>query len=228
METIESVNAETLLPWGEPKVVQTKLGLRILRKSQATSSFWTVWKSQKEKLKKEGVSVSKDTVDNWEVCWWVEAPEEITLEKSPTPTPPVSRKWTLTPTDKTKPLPRILALLGCEDHGPCDQGASACCPHCGADGRYVYSFLCEDGTVRGAMAGCLGRFPKHKFASKIKSIMDKERKYRSTGWKLPTWDVAILDAGISLADKKISFQEWEAIVFSNLFKKELHRKKYGK
>ena len=29
------------------------------------------------------------------------------------------------------------------------------CPHCGAVGKRVWTFLCEDGVERGAMAGCL-------------------------------------------------------------------------
>lgn len=54
-------------------------------------------------------------------------------------------------------LPRIVAVLGRSDSG--EYGA-ATCPHCGAAGRYVYTFQCDDGTTRGAMAGCLKLFPR--------------------------------------------------------------------
>lgn len=56
-------------------------------------------------------------------------------------------------------LPSVPAVLGVQDFGPCDGGeGSATCPHCGAQGRYVISFLCDDGTKRGAMSGCFDLF----------------------------------------------------------------------
>lgn len=55
----------------------------------------------------------------------------------------------------TAPLPAIVKMLGVDD-----AGAGASCPHCGATGRWIYNFLCEDGTQRAAMAGCLKQFPQ--------------------------------------------------------------------
>jgi len=60
---------------------------------------------------------------------------------------------------KPADLPAVLAVLDVRDYGPCDNGeGSATCPHCGAQGRYVISFLCDDGTKRGAMQGCFQLF----------------------------------------------------------------------
>lgn len=57
-------------------------------------------------------------------------------------------------------LPAVVAVLGVKDHGPCEDGeGSARCPHCGAAGRYVITFICEDGSRRGAMRGCFQLFP---------------------------------------------------------------------
>ena len=52
-------------------------------------------------------------------------------------------------------LPRVIEVLEVIDCGP---GPSASCPHCGADGRYITRFRCDDGTTRGAMSGCFKLF----------------------------------------------------------------------
>lgn len=112
----------------------------------------------------------------------------------------------------TTKLPKIVALLGCTDHGPCDPVATASCPHCGADGRYVYHFLCEDGNTRGAMAGCLKLFPRHPLVGKVEAVFTKARRYDQEGWNLPSWDQDILNACDSLRDGKIDFGRWEQVV----------------
>lgn len=101
-------------------------------------------------------------------------------------------------------LPKIIIVLGVTDHGPCDGGASAICPHCGAEGRYVYVFKCADGSTRGAMKGCLAKFPRHAFAIESARILEKEQDYKKRGWSLPTWDIAIKDAIWAFADGQIS------------------------
>lgn len=105
-------------------------------------------------------------------------------------------------------LPKILAIIDVHDGGPCEGGmATATCPHCGADGRFVYTFLCEDGTTRGAMKGCLSKFPHHPFANEMERILGKERDYEKKGWNLPKWDVEIRDAILAFADRDISEME---------------------
>lgn len=94
-----------------------------------------------------------------------------------------------------KDLSRIVAVLSVDD---CGEGAI--CPHCGAEGRYIYSFLCEDGTQRAAMRGCLGKFPQHPvFAPEMTRILDKERRYKNAGWTLPAWDEEIKAAILAYA-----------------------------
>lgn len=88
--------------------------------------------------------------------------------------------------DNAKSLPRIIRFLGTVDCGADGQGA---CPHCGAQGRYIHQFECEDGTVRGAMSGCIKLFRMHPFARVMFKIEAKERKYASKGWKLSSWDI---------------------------------------
>lgn len=101
-------------------------------------------------------------------------------------------------------LPKIVVVLGVTDYGPCDGGASAVCPHCGAEGRYVYTFRCVDGSTRGAMKGCLSKYPRHIFASESQRLLDKEADYKKQGWNLPSWDVEIKDAIFAFADGSIS------------------------
>jgi hypothetical protein len=64
---------EALLPWGEPKDVNTKFGPKRLRKAPigTTSPFWGVWREQKAALRDAGISVSmNEKTKEWEVCWW--------------------------------------------------------------------------------------------------------------------------------------------------------------
>jgi len=104
-------------------------------------------------------------------------------------------------------LPKIIIVLGVNDHGPCEGGASAICPHCGAEGRYVYIFKCDDGTTRGAMRGCIQKFPRHAFADESQRILDKEADYKTRGWSLPSWDIAIQSAINEFAEGQISEQD---------------------
>lgn len=61
----------SLLSWGAPREVQTKNGLRVLRKAQPTESFWAAWKSHGDELKAAGISPGRDRETGcWEVCWW--------------------------------------------------------------------------------------------------------------------------------------------------------------
>ncbi len=72
-------------------------------------------------------------------------------------------------------LPRITRYLGMSDGGPCDPDFSAECPHCGAGGRYVHHFECEDGTTRGAMSGCVELFEMTPVAKLHKRLTEKAR-----------------------------------------------------
>lgn len=107
--------------------------------------------------------------------------------------------------DANKPF----QFLGMEDCG------ETCCPHCGADGRYIYTWA-EYGKVRGAMAGCYklltGKIHKGDLDRRIEQIADKQGRNKP----LNGWDKTILrmlqykadnanDAGkIAWADSKIN------------------------
>lgn len=81
--------------------------------------------------------------------------------------------------DATKPF----QFLGVDDTGP---ESGACCPHCGADGRYIYTWA-EYGQVRGAMAGCYklltGKVLKGDLERRIEKIAEKQAKNKPlNGW----------------------------------------------
>lgn len=62
---------EELLPWSDPREVQTKFGPRLLRKSEPSETFWLRWRDDSAALKEAGISVTKNKqADAWEVCWW--------------------------------------------------------------------------------------------------------------------------------------------------------------
>lgn len=122
-------------------------------------------------------------------------------------------------------LPKIVAVLGIQDNGPCEGGASAICPHCGAEGRYVYSFLCDDGTRRGAMRGCFSKFPRHRFAVESARILDKEADYKKKGWSLPTWDRDMLDAILKFADGVLPEAEAEAAIRAAKTRRDAYKRR---
>jgi len=125
-------------------------------------------------------------------------------------------------------LPKILAILGCTDHGPCDDGPTATCPHCGAGGRYVYRFLCDDGKIHGAMAGCIQLFPKHPLTDKVATVFEKLRDYEKKKWKCSSWDQEIVDACASLESGSIAVEEWERKVNGSIARRNAWlAKKYG-
>jgi hypothetical protein len=96
-------------------------------------------------------------------------------------------------TSKIKPvttLPAVLAIVGVDDGGPCSDGqATNACPHCGADGRYVIQFMCEDGQVRGAMRGCFQLFPgsNTKTSKLVQMAFEKQRTAAENKTKLAGW-----------------------------------------
>jgi len=92
-------------------------------------------------------------------------------------------------TPATEQRPTIVAILACDDHGPCDDGPTAVCPHCGADGRYVYTCLMSDGSRKGMMSGCLQTFRKDACARACEIALEKDAHSKAS-----RWDIRILDA----------------------------------
>lgn len=79
-------------------------------------------------------------------------------------------------------------FIGIDDTGP-ESGAR--CPHCGADGRYIYRWEYE-GKIYGAMAGCYkmltGTIEKGEKERYIELIAQKQSRNK----ELNSWDKSIL------------------------------------
>jgi hypothetical protein len=88
-------------------------------------------------------------------------------------------------------LPKIVAMVGKSDSG---EYGNATCPHCGADGRYVWTFRCDDGTTRGAMAGCIKLFPRSALVDEHQRLLDRLDERQAKGQTLASWDQAKLAA----------------------------------
>lgn len=128
----------------------------------------------------------------------------------------------------TSTLPKILAVLDREDHGSCEDGASAICPHCGAEGRYIFRFVCADGKIHGAMSGCIQLFPKHRLTDKVMAVFEKRDRYEKAKWVLPSWDQAVVGACYDLGAGKIDLPAWESIVRNAFAKRDAyHLNKHG-
>ena len=124
----------------------------------------------------------------------------------------------------TSTLPTRIVTLYTTDAGPMDGGGTRC-PHCGAEGRYVHFFLCDDGKVHAAMSGCIKLFPhKPTIMSKMaESAIEKEQALRDeakvrftypgqTKRKLASWFQVTLDTLDKLKDGLITLEQADAVI----------------
>ena len=58
------------LELSEPRMVMTRNGERFVRNADPTEAFWTAWRAQKDALKAQGWSVSKNDSGKWQVAHW--------------------------------------------------------------------------------------------------------------------------------------------------------------
>lgn len=114
----------------------------------------------------------------------------------------------------TQTLPEIVAIVGMRDFGPSDGEGSTCCPHCGASGRYVWHFICADGSRRGAMRGCIQLFPgsKSRYAKLVQEAFDRKAKVEEENRslsvlapkrKLASWWQEMIDAAEEFGSAKL-------------------------
>jgi hypothetical protein len=91
-------------------------------------------------------------------------------------------------------------FIGVKDCG------TASCPHCGAEGRYIYQWE-ENGVARSAMAGCYkmltGKLSKGEDVRYFEILAEKQSK----GKELNGWDKNIIRLQGYLSENKYS-KEW--------------------
>jgi hypothetical protein len=121
---------------------------------------------------------------------------------------------TETPAPRFNPyrgLSPIVRLDGISDAG---EFGAAICPCCGALGRYTYAFTCADGEQYGAMRGCFGKYPKHRFLEESQRIAEKEQDIKNDARRgikrqLASWDVEIVEAIDAFLAGRLSEQDAE-------------------
>lgn len=131
----------------------------------------------------------------------------------------------------TLTLPSIVAVIGTHDAGPIEDGGTLC-PHCGAQGRYVHTFICSDGTTRGAMSGCIQLFPTSS-ARESKLAMEAFKRQRSAaeeGKSLASWWKEMVEASEQLGAGTISIEGWKTKIMSAESRRQtwLSKNGYGK
>lgn len=107
----------------------------------------------------------------------------------------------------TATLPSIVAFIGTHDSG---EFGNARCPHCDAEGRYVHTFICDDGTRRGAMSGCIQLFRVGRdWAAKLSmEAFKRKREAEDSGRALASWWQEMVVASGELGDGSIDLSEW--------------------
>lgn len=112
-------------------------------------------------------------------------------------------------------------FIGIKDYG------STCCPHCGAEGRYIYTWE-QDGVKKSAMAGCYkaltGMFSKSEEDRYFQLLAEKQAK----NTPLNGWDKNIVRLQQFLSDGKYS-ADWVQARISDVLrdrKAYLSRKRY--
>lgn len=107
----------------------------------------------------------------------------------------------------TVTLPEIVAIVGMKDFGPSDGEGSTNCPHCGANGRYVWYFICADGSRRGAMRGCLKLFHQSaetsRYSKLIQEAFDRQAKAKEEGKNLASWWREMVEAAEEFGNGKL-------------------------
>jgi len=126
------------------------------------------------------------------------------------------------------PTAKIIAVLHRSDAGP--EGGDTC-PHCGASGRYVLTFLCDDGVTRGAMSGCFQLFRRASgpVVALTRKACEKAAEARTSRRTLASWWEEILAATTRLGSGEITPNEHRALVLSADGRRRewLARKGYG-
>lgn len=124
-------------------------------------------------------------------------------------------------------FPKIVTFLGKSDSG---EFGNAICPHCGAKGRYVIDFVCEDGVRRGAMSGCIKLFPISPLAKEHIAITERQTERAAKGQKLASWDIAKLDAIDQVLAGALTVEQALVVVRDQNYKRSvwIDRNKSGK
>jgi hypothetical protein len=71
-------------------------------------------------------------------------------------------------------FPKLIAVV--------DYYESDACPHCGAGGKHVFRFICDDGKTRAAMRGCLKLFKPGPDARLLQEAFKRVSTGQAASW----------------------------------------------
>ena len=102
-----------------------------------------------------------------------------------------------------------------------------CCPHCGAEGRYIYTWS-ENGNVRSAMAGCYKRLTGMLEKSDENRYFELLSEKQAKNKPLNGWDKRIIGLLKALESGKASESWVQQKIHETLSERKvyLHRRKY--
>jgi hypothetical protein len=100
-----TIDIEMLTQWSDPYIIDTKNGPTLVRKGRVTDEFWRIYKTEKDQLRRAGISVSKYN-GVWGLTWWLEggmtAPEVVKKDETDENLPQINEagllEWQIKPT----------------------------------------------------------------------------------------------------------------------------------
>lgn len=103
----------------------------------------------------------------------------------------------------------------------------AMCPHCGAEGKYVYYWI-ENGQKRGAMAGCFAKIMRGIDLGEVNNEIIKARAKEAKKEQLSGWDKTILRMDSFIQEGKYDKSWCESKIKDVILdKSNFMKKKYG-
>ncbi len=97
-------------------------------------------------------------------------------------------------------------FLGVNDYGSPMDGDGTICPHCGAEGRYVYKWA-EFGEIHAAMAGCYKALTGHIKMNDMDAFMKILSEKQAKNKPLNTWQKTVVRMNEFIEQGKFS-PEW--------------------
>lgn len=100
----------------------------------------------------------------------------------------------------------------------------AICPHCGAEGRWIYTWI-ENGEMRGAMAGCFSKMFRDKDLGEINNAIIKSRTKEAKKEALNGWDKTIIRMDTFMQQGKYDKSWCESKIREAIMSRESYLKK---
>jgi len=119
---------------------------------------------------------------------------------------------------------KISEFIEVVDLGPMPNGGS--CPHCGAEGRYIYKWIDDEGFTRGAMAGCFKILTRGGWVNSFDQEYQKALAKQATGKKINGWDRSVINMVQKYRAEKQNQPHYKTWMIDKIRQIQLERKSY--